>query len=505
MQGEVMDKNDVIVKAVDRLKTSEFQATAVKVELEAHLNRRYHGSGCGDCENGFINCEYCESGDVRCNECDGDWEWDCGYCDGSGRSETSEGVEEDCVDCDGSGRAYCEYCEEGYNACEDCDGGRVECNYCDGNESEDNWGSELVCYEFIMKELAEHGLATYDENRITYIGFNSHWHPVEPLVYLKFYNDGSVDSEITFTMMLTESKNIFLLPKFIEAFKKLADAVGGEFTTTGAGMHMALINDELGRYPSATTDEQVIKYTNYRRSMSLLQPAMFFLGTTTDKSRAMRYRKPAVSNRDKYTSIAYRNGSLEFRVFDTCYHDPEAILDNVVVMSNSMKYWRKKFLSSGVEKICTEVRFGNDKGDELKRLYITSEHLDLLNIGLLRLKPSYYSIREIKQQRKFTTNKTQIKNEVKQVEKDAVIEYKEYESRFAWTVEARKHDYVYKQTHPDYTAHTEPPSPVLMKEILSKAEEVAKEVEQTKEQKEMYVQRKIQQWLRRPAGDYILN
>lgn len=302
-----------------------------------------------------------------------------------------------------------------------------------------DFSNTSYCHDYIMERLAVLGLAENSEEDWHSLSHDveTEWQTAGALQYAEFYNDGSVDSEFTFTISLAEPENIFLLPKVIEIFNELATANGAGVDVDGAGMHMAFLNDPHCNYPAytTTTEEHHRRLGNFSRSMSMLLPAMYFLGTSSERSRGMSYRRPQVGYDTHRAAIDYRGGALEFRVFDTCYDTPNAILDNFVVMSKAIRYWRLKHLPSGLEKIATRTRFGNDEGYELNRLYVTHEHLALLNEGLLRLKPSYYTIKQIKLQRKFEKNKRFLDKERIAQTKQAEVEFQEYEERFAWQLQ----------------------------------------------------------------------
>lgn len=490
-----MNKHDVIVQAVDKLKGSEFRATGIKVELEAQLGReRDEDSLCRECDGNWEGgrCENsCDDGYIRCEECDD------GYIDG----ENDERVL-----CD-------EGCDEGWFTCEECDneGWYSNCEYCEEGyvESNSNFSSAQYCHDWIMERLAQEGLATYEDTSI-YLGHGvpTYWKPVYPLKYAEFYNDGSVDSELTFTLDLNESKNILLLPKFIEIFNEFADEAGTCFDTKGAGMHMALINSEDCSYPTETRFSGHDRLRNFSRSMQLLMPALFFLGSANENSRGLHYRNPGVGNGTHRTAIDYRGGALEFRLFDTCYDNPETVLDNVVVISKAMRYWSTVYRELPLAKITKTVNFGTD-GDKLERLYQTSQQLDLLNAGLRILKPDYYTITDLKKQRNFKTTKTHVKTAVKRRAKDAEIEYAEYENRFMWGIDMRR----YRTMNELIESHrmSTPVEKLLAedrKEVLKDLEQLAeKEVKayaETKQPLSQYVEQKITEFNQKRAGQYTL-
>lgn len=310
-----------------------------------------------------------------------------------------------------------------------------------GRENED-W-DESDCRRFLMERLETIDLA----RKNSYGDYES----TGALKYAMFYDDGSVDSEFTFTLSLEDPESVFLLPKIIGFWNELGEEIGGEFDTEGAGMHIALLNHRDCFYDndddSSGTSANQRRFRNFQRSMQLLIPALFFLASPDEVSRPLEFRAPKIESGysahgyDKFNAIWYAHQALEFRVFETCYRNPEAILDNLVVIRNCMKYWRLGYLPSGLSKIAPAVTFGNDDDYTIKRFYKTVQHIDLLDAGLAQLKPSYYTVAEVKQQRRFQLTKTEIRNAVRQRRIDARAEYDEYEERFKWKLAVDKHSY----------------------------------------------------------------
>jgi hypothetical protein len=425
---------NAVLEAVKSLKKSHFRATAIKVELEAQLNRGNEGW-----------CEYCEEGRVTCDNCCGEGTVDCDLCEGRGQIqdvETGGLISDrmiDCPDCDGRGVRDCDSCEDG----------RVTCDECGGSFQGSDWGEESYCHDYLMEHLSELGLAEQGNNY--YLEeYSTNWHPKGALKYAQFYNDHSVDSEFTFTLSIEHEEDILLLPKIIDIWNDLAEAVGNGQNVSGAGMHMAVINDPECLYPvtrrNAVTERH---YHNFRKSMQLLLPALYFLGSPTERSRGLRYRVPQVASEwdsyggePKYSAIYYVGGALEFRVFETCYDHPEAILDNIVVISRCLRYWSPTYRPSGLEKITRSVTFGVDYDNSLERFYQTSTHLDLLNAGLQKLKPGYATVRAIKQQRCFNTTKRTLQSQTKKLAVAATREYAEYKDRFEWSLVAKRHHFL---------------------------------------------------------------
>lgn len=468
-----------IAEAVKLMRKSEFRATAIKVELEAELRRGDDESSCSVCDG---------QSTYPCLECSG--VWSTYYC--------NDDCSSDCSD------HNCDYCEEGIQTCDNCDGQSTE------------YGIK-ACYELIMEKLQQYGLSEYIAERTIsnhkddYI---SHWLPKGALSYIEFYNDGSVDSELTFTLKLNKIKNIFLLPKIIQAFKDLGDEVGNGIDIEGAGMHMALLHDSDGIYRPHQECSRVNgeRHNNFTKSMTLLLPALYFLSSTSNQTRGLEYRIPRVSRslpaneygwgteNPKYSAVAYRGNSLEFRIFDTCYDNPEQALDNVVVMSRCLRYWRTTYKPSGLAKITSSTHFGSDQGRDLSRLYQTVHHIDLLNAGLRVLKPEYYHIKDIKQQRKFKTTKRTLDSNLKKQFKDAESRYKEYGDRFAWSLRVKE-----ARLMVSYLEGTQTPlNPEAFVEESKQraAEQMAKTPE--KKAKSTYIQEIIKEYQNNCQGRYTL-
>jgi hypothetical protein len=465
-----IDKEEAIVKAVKYMKNSAFKLTGIKVELEAVFNRgRARASNtCNDCSGtGRQVCEVCDNGGGGCD------------CD-------------ECID-DRNNVNCPAHCNNGLVACDECGGGLDTGNFANTNH----------CGQWLLRYLSQYELAEFSrESRM--------WVPKHPLVFTKFYPDASVDSELTFTLALDKAENILLLPRFIEAWNALGEAIGEGINVDNAGMHMALINNTECYYPSSNrTRDDLLCFSNFKKSMSMLMPALYFLGSTDEKSRSIYYRVPQVDNDEKYSAVHYYGDALEFRVFNTCYDNPEAILDNVVVMKNCMRYWRPEFRDPGMSKIASKVQFGNDEDDTLERFYVTVTHLDLLNAGLKRLKPAYYSLGEVKKQRNFGLNKRRIDFATVRRKRMAEAEYEEYESRFDWNLRARRSRYTADLINNKIMVRnagklSKVDEQAALAEVETEVEALITAAKATKKSLEKYVQEKVDQFINRSKGEYTL-
>lgn len=294
------------------------------------------------------------------------------------------------------------------------------------------------------------------------------------LVYLACYPDGG-DTEITFTISLADPTNVLVLPEFIDLYNELSREAGsGHVNVSNAGMHMALLNDSKCRYPG--TDSKIewrSRFENMQRSCSLLMPALFFLGSTYENTRSFSPRYPRVSY-DKYSAVHGSDGCLEFRVFDTCYNQPGIILDNVVVMANVMQFFRKKYkpVKMGVNQVLFGKN-GRNGHQPLESHYTTKEHIRLLNAGLNILKPSYYSIEDVKAQRKFGKCEADCADIDELFEQEAKARFVEYNERM--DLDNQAHVYF---AQGDVMAHAAN-NPARRAEIMKSMDERVKQVKAT--------------------------
>lgn len=284
----------------------------IKVELEAQLGRPYD-----DDEGSYEDCEHCEGrGNVDCETCDGEGyhELELTRPDGSTSDVTEEVT---CDDCYGDGHMECSDCE-----------GEGE-TYVEAETG--SFGSVEHCQEFIEETLSEGAK--------------------KAIIYGRFYNDGSVDSEYTFTI---KAEDAHFLPEIIDSFNKLAAEVGNGMDVDGAGMHVAVLPHESnGIYPVPSRFElDYTKLENFRTEVTKLLPALFIAATSGNFTRALNYRHPKIDT-DKYSAIHIVNGRcLEYRLFETCYQRPDAIFEYLETIARTLEYYKdpsKKVETQGKE------------------------------------------------------------------------------------------------------------------------------------------------------------
>lgn len=475
-------REKALVAAVEAAKKSQFGLTAIKVEFEIVFNR----------SRAMHN---------PCDVCDGDGMEECEDCEARGL--------EDCPDCGGDIIGTCGTCRAGFVFCQTCNGEcQVPCSSCAGRPAS-NWNDFRFMHDKVLAKLVRAGLAQKIPNGMHYQNARKYM-PKAPLVYSEVLHDSTVDTEQTLTLLMDNPQNVLLLPKLVRAFYSLKDEIGQVPSIDGAGLHISLLNSQDGGYPAESTAIDRKCFENFRRSMILLLPALYFLGSSNERSRDMTYRKPMIERggsytnhgNGKYSAISYRNGALEFRVFEPCFDKPEAILDDVMVALNCMRFWTRKYTRNYLAKITKEVDFGNDRSSELRRLYITYEHLDLLNRGLRMIKPCYYSVTELKKQRNFTVTKIDIRENMEKARKLAEEQYKRYEAMVGWEQVMERNNYINRMVS-EHLHHTEVtiPDEKKMKEFEKKADKIVKNTIK-KDDLDTYCSREVKRIIK--PGDYKL-
>jgi hypothetical protein len=357
------------------------KTTAAKLEMEADFGRPRHGSGdCDDCEGtGYVYCDYCDEGQQEHEH------WDC-----------LEGCDIDSV--------QCHECEGNY---------RTDCSECEGEgqlgEGESDWSDPLTCQEFLMKNVPESAR--------------------KAVKFIKFYRDGSVDSECTLTVPI---KKAYVLVHFIEAWNKLGEAIGNGMDIANAGMHISILNDSRCYYqPGADSNSLNALYVNnFAKAMTPLLPALYFLASPSQQSRGLGFRTPRIhsSKGGVYPAICTHGcTTLEYRVFETCYDKPLMLVDFLIVIAKTLQFYKP-------EPTVTSLNIGElgfKEGNGLNRLYFTSKHLTALEKGLKWLKPDYKTIDQLKAERSFDVDTAKLKAEEKQ-RRD------EWTAKFAEIKKARK-------------------------------------------------------------------
>lgn len=284
---------------------------------------------------------------------------------------------------------------------------------------------------------ADNGLTTMsfpDAKEFMRAGFTDD--ELRQFTYLSATQDASVDLEVLATIKLEPWDNVYLAVKLIERFNKLCNEELNGQNVENAGMHLSFLQNEAGYYPSENVNTGEYTYdtsylNNFKESIERIIPALYLLGTDGSETRTFAFRKPQVSSRAKSSAVYYHSGALEFRVFDTCYDNPETVIDYVVVMCNSLRYWGSKHKITNIDM--RKCRFGKERTrQELNDMFYTQKQLDALNKGLALLKPRYLTVAEIKKKRNFKVDKRWVKGKLEKIRKDAEKGYREYVNRSEW-------------------------------------------------------------------------
>jgi hypothetical protein len=325
--------------------------------------------------------------------------------------------DERCVDCHADGWLRCGACNHsGFTVidnvpmeCGECNGdGSTECRRCNGRGFLRGGYSDSWCRDFIIKHISRE--------------------TADLIVYSEFYWDGSVDSEFTFTIPMLAAHRVI---EVIEAFNKLAEKIGNGLSIDNAGLHIGVLPS--GTYPCSKGLLNSTFMENFRRETAKLLPALYFLGTHTNMTRDLGFRRPFVSSIEKYSAI-YTHGdtAIEYRLFDPCFDKPTAFFDKVEIIAATLKYYSTKKVKASYEK------FNMFSLQELSSLYGTMENYDALLKTVKEVKPSK-TFTALKNERKFKITKSKLVAEARKLqikfESKAEDNYTKQLARWQRTVE----------------------------------------------------------------------
>lgn len=256
---------------------------------------------------------------------------------------------------------------------------------------------------FIKVELEANMSRRWDDSQCKeWIERNVSQEARDALIFSMFYNDGSVDSEYTFTVPIDKP---YVVCEFIEKFKEMqGEGAGSLFDTTGAGMHIAILNSRDGNYPRGNSLNNTCQ-GNFAASVQSLLPALYFLGSSNATSRSLSFRVPSVCAGHKYNAINSVPGVFEYRLFDTCYDKPKTFLDYFCVIAKTMQFYKKEQVKMPFFGTIGELSLP-DAGYHLSRFYTTTKHLEALDLGLAIIKPDHKTISQLKKERNFTIDPT---------------------------------------------------------------------------------------------------
>lgn len=238
-----------------------------------------------------------------------------------------------------------------------------------------------------------------EENCESYIREHTTRETLDTLTYMQFYDDGSVDSELTFTLPIEEAWRGI---EIMNAFKSLSDANGGGLQTHRAGLHLTLLTS--GEYPSETKLDSR-KLANFAKQVTRLLPGLYAAATHNGVTRQLEYRRPSISPEKDgvYPAICTHGGTcLEYRIFDTCYDKPEALLEKIQIIAATLQFFHPtraavlKSTSFDLEDVAN--RYSNRLFSEtIKDL----KNLEALNETIAIVKPKGVSLATFKRARQL--------------------------------------------------------------------------------------------------------
>jgi len=246
---------------------------------------------------------------------------------------------------------YCQNCDEGYVTCPDCDGeGCEECDYQEVIECPDCNG-QYTGTRLRMDEVQR----VFKRNLPRKVRDN--------LAYIRAYRDGSVDTEITLTYPV---KYADLTPDVLEAFNATASHFNREIGVRNAGLHIAV--SSTSNPSDSSLDSGAMK--NFYKQIPKLMAGMYLIASGQEWTRSFEFRLPKVSRSEKYSAI-YTHGDryLEYRIFDTCYHDCKMVLDFIDMIIGTLKYYDAK----AAPRLDNHLVTGMNMDKKLKDSFINEE------------------------------------------------------------------------------------------------------------------------------------
>lgn len=343
-----------------------------------------------------------------------------------GRSD-ERWTEENCDVCNATGREQCTVCsatgairetrfgELRSSECQGCMGeGGATCSHCAGDgvirtRIGGNWGSEDYCRDFILSSVSEEAKAS--------------------LNYSRFYYDGSVDSEMTFTLPVEKAEYIV---EFVNAFNALAEAVGNGMDVDGAGMHIAVLADGCdGRYPvpsSISLDHNGL--LNFQEEVTKLLPAMFLAASGGKYSRPLRYRYPQISS-NKYSAIHALNGCLEYRLFETCYDRPDAIYEFLGMIAKTLEFYKNP--NKRIVRQNKPYPFYSKTGT--KKFVETPEQIRIIKKQLRYVLPSGITVKEFEVSRGVRLSVVEAEREQAKKVNEIKVLFQEYAKAYRTAIE----------------------------------------------------------------------
>lgn len=273
--------------------------------------------------------------------------------------------------------------------------GGGKCNACNGEgylAIEDKSHICSVC----MGSGKAMGRFDPDDDRDLRNYFENHLLPKklkDKLTFSQMYHDGSVDTEYTFTMKIEDAHH---LVDMVHHWNEMVEEIGAECEVYGAGMHISVMNGDS--YLDNSTLNRT-KLRNFASEVQKLLPAMFILASAEEQSRPFGFRYPRISNDEKYSAIfTHESRCIEYRLFETCYDRPEAMIEFVGMIAKTLEYYNDTEKKVPVLGQTYEFYSGNTS---VKRFTDSLEQVQIIKKQISLIKPEGFTIKELLDARKI--------------------------------------------------------------------------------------------------------
>lgn len=259
---------------------------------------------------------------------------------------------------------------------------------------------------------------------------------VEALNYTLFYSDGSVDSELTFTLPIHEA---WRSVEIMGAFAHLANDNGYGIRTERAGLHITLMTES--GYPTNHA-LNAAKLANFTTQVTKLLPALYAAASHDGMTRGFQYRTPQISptKRSVYPAICTHNGTcLEYRLFDTCYDRPEALLEKIQIIAATVEYFSTKKVSLTARNfVLDRVTADNAAKEPFRRTIKDKANLRALKETVALIKPRGVSLRAFLASRNLNLTEKEVVHFQKALDLHLSLKYQTYVDSYL----AQVHDHL---------------------------------------------------------------
>lgn len=135
----------------------------------------------------------------------------------------------------------------------------------------------------------------------------------------------------------------------------------------------------------------------------------------------------------KYSAINYKDGCMEFRVFDPVFESPEQVLDNLVVISKLLHFFTEDRavldVFNKLDKSKYAFAIGDSVTNNLNNWLDDVKVLPALYFGLTLIKPDYLSLEQIRKRVGFTITGDKLLRKESQLQKQVDAAYELYLER----------------------------------------------------------------------------